>query len=56
MTEKILFDKDLIFKVIGRKDIEILFLKYSIEERKAFYKTDKSKRYKLISFEKVINI
>ena len=56
MTEKILFDKDLIYKVIGRKDVDILFLKYSIEERKAFYKTNTCKRYKLISFEKVINI
>ena len=47
MIEKILFDKDLIEKVIGRKNINILFLKYNPKERKAF---------KMISYDKVINI
>ena len=56
MIEKILFDKDLIEKVIGRKNINILFLKYNPKERKAFYRTDMNDTYKMISYYKVINI
>lgn len=56
MIEKVLFDKDLIEKVIGRRDVEILFLKYSPKERRAYYKTDTCQTYKLISFEKIMNI
>ena len=56
MIEKILFDKDLIEKVIVRKNINILFLKYNPKERKAFYRTDMNDTYKMISYDKVINI
>lgn len=56
MIEKVLFDKDLIEKVIGRRDVEILFLKYNPKERRAYYKTDTCQTYKLISFEKIMNI
>lgn len=56
MIEKVIFDKDLIEKIIGRKNVDILFLKYSLKERRAYYKTDSNKTYKIISFDKVINI
>lgn len=56
MIEKVLFDKDLIEKVIGRRNVDILFLKYYPKERKAYYKTNTCQTYKIISFEKVINI
>lgn len=56
MIVKVLFDKDIIEKVIGTRNVDVLFLKYSLKERKAYYKTSVEQTYKLISFEKVMNI
>lgn len=56
MVEKIIFDKDLIEKTVNRTDISILFIKYNIESKMAYYRTDISKIYRPILFEKVINI
>lgn len=56
MIEKIIFDKDLIRRIVNKKDVSILFIKLDPKEKKAFYRTDTCANYKFIDIQKVIDL
>ena len=55
MFEKTIYDKKLIYKLI-HKDCDSLFIKYNTKNKRAFYKTNKSVKFKTICIDRILDI
>lgn len=55
MVEKIIFDKNIIYKLTKRTD-DKLIIQYNLKSKRAFFKTNKMLERKAICIDRVINI
>lgn len=55
MVEKVIFDKNIIYKLTKRVD-DKLIIQYNLKNKRAFFKTDKMSKRKAICIDRIINI
>lgn len=55
MVEKVIFDKNIIYKLTKRTDNK-LTIQYNLKSKRAFFKTDTMLKRKSICIDRVINI
>lgn len=55
MVEKVIFDKNIIYKLTKRNDNKLI-IQYNLKNKRAFFKTDKMTERKAICIDRVINI
>ena len=55
MVEKIILDRELIYRITRRKD-SVLVIQYNTRNKRAWYKTDAMAKRKPISLSRVIDL
>ena len=55
MIEKVIFDKNIIYKLTKRTDNKLI-IQYNLKNKKAFFKTDKMQKRKPIELSRVIEL
>ena len=55
MVEKIIYDKNVIYK-LTRRDDDLLIIKYNIKNKRAWFQTDSMIKRKAIDINRVVNL
>ena len=55
MIEKVIFDKNIIYKLTKRTDNKLI-IQYNLKNKRAFFKTDKMSKRKPIDLSRVIEL
>ena len=55
MIEKVIFDKNIIYKLTKRTDNKLI-IQYNLKNKRAFFKTDKMPKRKPIELSRVIEL
>lgn len=55
MVEKIIYDKNVIYK-LTRRDDDLLIIKYNIKNKRAWFQTDSMPKRKAIDINRVVNL
>jgi len=55
MVEKIIFDKNIIYKLTKRSDNKLI-IQYNLKNKRAFFKTDKMVKRKSICIDRVLGL
>lgn len=55
MIEKVIFDKNIIYKLTKRTDNKLI-IQYNLKNKRAFFKTDKMPKRKPIDLSRVIEL
>lgn len=55
MVEKIIYDKNVIYK-LTRRDDDLLIIKYNIKNKRAWFQTDSMSKRKTIDINRVVNL
>lgn len=55
MVEKIIYDKNVIYK-LTRRDDDLLIIKYNIKNKRAWFQTDSMSKRKAIDINRVVNL
>ena len=55
MVEKVIFDKNIIYKLTKRTDNKLI-IQYNLKNKRAFFKTDKMQKRKAICIDRVLEL